>query len=209
MDRGRLALGLVDDEGAEVTYAEQFNAPSWLEEPARWLWWAFQSMQARNLGDADYNLRQFWAALEPVKAQADVSTWPEIMALDSVSHKYAADLTTAQLNAMAADANNWGAWLFGPVVNEVWSVEENKRALQNQRTQELQKAADLAAQANTAQAKRVQAVAMGALSQDEYERKLEDKSFKSILAGPKLELMGVPLWAWAAGAVALYLMVKR
>ncbi len=188
-------------------YAEQFNAPSWLEAPSQWLWWAMQSRIAGNLQDAQYNLGQFWSALESLKASADESTWPEILALDSQSHIQAANITSAMINATEQDANTAAAWLglFG------WSGRDAKatvKALQDQRTRELATADELAARARTATAQRVQAVASGRLSQDEAERAMENSNIEKILESP-YDFAGVPLWAWVAGGLALLLMVRR
>jgi hypothetical protein len=191
-----------------MTYAEQFNAPSWLEDPSQWLWWAMQSRINGNLQDAQYNLKQFWTALDGVKKNADESTWPEIMALDSQSHIQAANITSGIINQMETDISTVSAWigLFG------WKGLDAKAAIakmQDQRTQELATAASLADQARTATAMRVQAVADGRLSQDDAERAQENKNIESIIsANSSLDLLGVPIWAWAAGAAALFLLLK-
>jgi len=190
-------------------YAENFNAPSWLEDPAQWLWWAMQSRINGNLTDAQYNLQQFWKALAVVKQSADESTWPEIMALDSQSHIQAANVTSAIINQMENDISTVSAWIgvFG------WKGLDSKAAIakmQDQRTEELATAADLANQARTATANRVQAVADGRLSQDDAERASENKNIESIInSNSSLSLAGVPLWAWLAAGVAVVLLVKR
>ena len=190
-------------------YAENFNAPSWLEDPAQWLWWAMQSRINGNLTDAQYNLQQFWKALAVVKQSADESTWPEIMALDSQSHIQAANVTSAIINQMENDISTVSAWIgvFG------WKGLDSKAAIakmQDQRTEELATAADLANQARTATANRVQAVADGRLSQDDAERASENKNIESIInSNSSLSLAGVPLWAWLAAGVAVVLLVRR
>jgi len=191
-----------------MTYAENFNAPSWLENPSQWLWWAMQSRISGNLQDAQYNLRQFWTALDEVKKAADASTWPEILALDSQSHIQAANITSAIINQMEQDISSVSAMIgiFG------WSGMDSKTAIhkmQDQRTQELATASDLAGQARTATAERVAAVADGRLSQDEAERAQENRDIENIIsANSSLDLGGVPLWAWAAGILGVFLLVR-
>jgi len=169
-------------------------------------------MQSRingNLTDAQYNLQQFWKALAVVKQSADESTWPEIMALDSQSHIQAANVTSAIINQMENDISTVSAWIgvFG------WKGLDSKAAIakmQDQRTAELATAADLANQARTATANRVQAVADGRLSQDDAERASENKNIESIInSNSSLSLAGVPLWAWLAAGVAVVLLVRR
>lgn len=185
-------------------YAEQFNAPTWLEEPSKWLWWAMQSRLAGNLQDSVYNLQQFWKSLDEVKQTATDATWPEILALDSQSHIQAASTTSSIINAMEQDVNLWTSVLgwFG------FQAEDSQAAIaqmQNQRTQELQKAHDLAQQAQTATAQRVQAVASGRLSQDDVQRARENSTVQAIITSNSEipDILGIPLWGWIAGAVAL------
>jgi hypothetical protein len=191
-----------------MTYAEQFNAPSWLEDASQWLWWTMQSRINGNLQDAQYNLKQFWTALEEVKRNATEATWPEIMALDAQSHIQAANVTSAIIGEMEGDISTVSAWVgaFG------WSGMDSKAAIkkmQDQRSQELETAASLASQARTATAARVQSVADGRLSYDEAERAKENKDIESIISSnSSLDLLGVPIWAWAAGAAALFLLLK-
>jgi hypothetical protein len=193
-----------------MTYAEQFNAPSWLEDPAQWLWWAMQSRINGKLEDAQYNLKKFWEALEAVKHSATAATWPEILALDSQSHIQAANITSGIINAMQQDINTASAWmgLFG------WKGMDAKAAIlkmQDQRTQELATAEDLAGQARTATADRVSAVAEGRLDQDEAERAKENKDIENIInSNSSWDIGGVPLWAWGLGAAALvFLLMGR
>ena len=189
-------------------YSEQFNAPTWLETPCQWLWWAMQARIDGNLTDAQYNLRQFWTALYELKAGADESTWPEILALDSQSHLQAANVTTAIINQMEQDISTVSAWLglFG------WQGMDAKAAiakLQDQRTAELASAATMADQARTATAERVRAVADGRLSQDEADRAQENKNIESILrANSTIFPDGVPIWAYGLAALGLALILK-
>ena len=67
-------------------YAETFNVGSWLEPQAKWLRWALQTTTPGKLKDADYNLKQFWKALEDAKKQARTALqWAEVMTLDAQS----------------------------------------------------------------------------------------------------------------------------
>lgn len=188
-------------------YAEQFNAPSWLEEPAQWLWWAMQSRLSGNLQDSIYNLHQFWTALDKVKATATDATWPEILALDAQSHIQAANTTTSIINAMEQDVNLWTAALgwFGYTAADQQSAIAR---MQDQRSQELQTAQDLAAQAETATADRTQALATGRLSQDEAQRAQENTTIKAIINSNAAlpDILGLPVWVWIAGLVGLLLL---
>lgn len=69
-------------------YAETFKVRAWLEEPAKWLQWAFCGIQSnpRKLAEAEYNLRKFWEALGSAKGQArSPQEWGEVMTLDAQS----------------------------------------------------------------------------------------------------------------------------
>lgn len=69
-------------------YAETFQVRSWLEEPAKWLRWAIQSMVPDKLQDCSYNLQQFWSAIATAKTQAnDDLAWSEVLQLDSRSQQ--------------------------------------------------------------------------------------------------------------------------
>jgi alpha-amylase/alpha-mannosidase (GH57 family) len=190
-------------------YAENFNAPTWLEEPSQWLWWAMQSRINGNLQDAQYNLKQFWTTLDTLKQTADESTWPEILALDSQSHIQAANITSAIINQMEQDINTASAWIgiFG------WKGTDAKTAIkkmQDQRLAELQTADALAAQAQTATAQRVTAVAAGRISQDQAERARENTDVNNIIkSNSSLDIAGIPIWAWIAGALALVFILNR
>lgn len=186
-----------------MTYAEQFNAPSWLEGPAQWLWWAMQSRINGNLEDARYNLGEFWKSLEGMKRVANEATWPEILALDSQSHIQAANITSGIINAMQQDLNTATAWMgiFG------WQGLDSKdaiRKMQDQRSQELATAEGLANQARNATAQRVEALAAGRLSQDEAERAQENKDIENIIRNNStLDFAGIPWWAWLLGCVGV------
>lgn len=194
-------------------YAEQFNAPTWLETPSQWLWWAMQSRINGKLEDAHYNLTQFWQSLAGVKASADESTWPEILALDSQSHIQAANLTSAIINEMERDLNRAAAWIrfFSGTIYNQWKDSNGTRAaivrMQEQRKKELETAAALAEQARTATAERALALAEQRISVEDAERAAENTNIESILRNDE-DFGGVPLWAWIAGAVAFVLLVK-
>lgn len=195
-------------------YAEQFNAPSWLEGPSQWLWWAMQSRINGQLEQATYNLQKFWNALNETKAGADETTWPEILALDSQSHIQAANITSAIINQMEQDVNRAAAWIrfFSGTIFNQWKETNGVRAaiqrMQEQRKQELETAARLAEQARTATAQRALAVADQRIAAEDAERAMEDSNIETILRNDSEDFMGVPIWAWAAGAVALILLVK-
>lgn len=185
-------------------YSEQFNAPSWLEEPARWLWWAMQSRINGNLEDARYNLTQFWQELDKLKASANEATWPEIMAIDAQSHIQAANITSATINQMEQDYND-KAYLIPGTTPPRTAIE----AQQNQRLAELRKTEELANAARTATATRAAAVAQGRISQDAAERAQENTQVDRI-SRESSPFSDVPTWAWIAGAALIaYLVIRR
>jgi hypothetical protein len=194
-------------------YAEQFNAPTWLEDQAQWLWWAMQSRIAGNLKDAQYNLGQFWNALDDLKKTADETTWPEILALDSQSHIQAANITGAIINKMESNYNDYASMFNIPYIGKagefVQAPKAAVQAQQDQRLKELQTASDLAAQAQTAASARVTAVAEGRISNDAAERAQENTQIDRITKNTVSDPMGIPIWAWIAGAVALYFVMTR
>jgi hypothetical protein len=194
-------------------YAEQFNAPTWLEGPAQWLWWTMQSRINGNLKDAKYNLDQFWTALGQMKAGATEATWPEILALDSQSHIQAANITGAIINEMERDYNNYAFMFNFPLIGKAGQIVTPPaaavKAQQDQRLKELQTAAALAEQAQTAAASRVVAVAENRISYDEAERAQENTQIDRITRDQSSDLLGIPLWAWGIGAAALLYLVSR
>jgi hypothetical protein len=197
----------VSSQDPGFSYAAQFNAPSWLETPASYLWGAMQARINGGLTQAVTLLGQFWQALNVVKASATVATWPEILALDSQSQIQSSNITTAIINQVQQDASTTAAWagIFGWAGADVKTTVAN---LQAQRAAALQSASDLAAQAGTAQAARVAALAAGQISQDSAQAAIENTTLSKILA-PPFSFSDVPTWAWIAGAVGLYLLLGR
>ena len=194
-------------------YAEQFNAPTWLEEPAQWLWWTMQSRINGQLENATYNLQKFWESLNIVKATATEATWPEILALDSQSHIQAANVTGAIINQMEQDANTTGAWLrfFSGTLFNGWKGGSTPQAvaiMQAQRLKELQTADYLAGQARNAMSQRVQAVAENRISQEAAERAIENTTLENIIKNDTT-FLGVPLWAWALGGLGIFALLVR
>lgn len=195
-------------------YAERFNAPEWLEEPAQWLWWAMQSRINGELENAHYNLQKFWTVLAQFKASANETTWPEILALDSQSHIQAANLTSAIILQMEKDANTAAAWIrfFSGTIYNRWKETNGVRAaisrMQEQRKTELETAANLAGQARTATAERAQYLAEQRISTEESERMMENRNIENIMKNDS-EDGSIPLWAWAIGALAIVILVRR
>jgi hypothetical protein len=214
----RVLFGLGDDAEAEgipyttvdpsFSYAEQFNAPSWLEVPAQALWFAMQTRINGDLPGSITWLQNFWARLADVKKTATEATWPEILALDAASQIQGANTLSSIINAMTADASTVSA-LMGPFG---WTGTDAKAAIaqaQATRNQMLQQADDMAQQANTAQAARVQAVADGRLSQDDAQAAIENTTLSKIIkANSSLLPGGVPMWAYGVGALALLFILK-
>lgn len=199
-------------------YAEQFNAPSWLEGPSQWLWWAMQSRINGQLEQATYNLQKFWESLGPVKAAADETTWPEILALDSQSHIQAANITSGIINEMERDLNRAAAWIrfFSGTIYNQWKDGNSSQAailkMQEQRKKELETAAALAEQARTATALRAYAVAEQRISAEDAERASENRNVESIINAYSDDsggFLGIPMWAWAIGIVGLVFVVKK
>ncbi|MEI6415588.1 MAG: hypothetical protein WCP34_15195 [Pseudomonadota bacterium] len=195
-------------------YAEQFSAPSWLEEPSQWLWWAMQSRIGGNLKDALYNLNQFWTTLDPLKAGADTSTWPEILALDSQSHLQAANISGAIISEMEKDLSQAVALatFFSPTLMASYLGDTKSAAataiqkMQDQRLSELKLAADLADQANTAAATRVVAVVEGRISNEDAERAIENSQLKRIMQ--RDDSMSTNYLLWVGAGLALLLLLK-
>lgn len=194
-------------------YAEQFSAPSWLEEPSQLLWWAMQSRIGGNLKDALYNLNQFWTTLEPLKAGADTTTWPEILALDSQSHLQAANISGAIISEMEKDLSQAVALatFFSPNLMASYIGDTKSAAataiqkMQDQRLSELKRASDLADQANTAAADRVVAVVDGRISNEDAERAIENSQLQRIMKRDDSLTTNHLLWV-GAGLVLLLLL---
>lgn len=221
MQRIRLARRLGDDDSGTATtaegetyavadptfsYADQFNAPSWLETPSMSLWFAMQARINGDLTGAVNNLNAFWTALNVVKATATTANWPEILALDSQSQIQSANITDAIINQVLQNANSVAtfATLFGWKGADVKTTVAN---LQAQQTAALQSAKDLAAQANTAQAARVTALSAGLLTQAAVDQAQENTDIQNILA-PPFSFLGIPAWAWGVGIVGLFLLLR-
>lgn len=189
-------------------YAEQFNAPSWLETPSQWLWWAMQSRINGNLVDAQYNIQQFWSTLEDLKKTATEATWPEIIALDSQSHIQAANILGLAISTMLQNMNAIPPWIafWG------WSANSAQEAIskaQTQRASELALAASLAKQAQTAQTQRVEAVTNYRITQDEADRARENTDINRIIRSNSMDWLGIPFWAWALGGIAVGIILFR
>lgn len=89
-------------------YAESFNVPAALETPAKWARWAQQALSARKLQDAEYNLQQFWKAIQTFKGQAKTpAQWAPILTLDSFSQFTLAGLYQAKQIDVLGTLNTW------------------------------------------------------------------------------------------------------
>ena len=186
---------------ATATAASEFNAPTWLEEPCAILWNAMQARINGALPQAVSYLNAFWSDLDVVKQSATDATWPEILAIDSQSQIQSANITSAIIGQVEQDANSFAtfATLFGWQGADVKATIAN---LQAQRAAALQSAADLAAQANTAQSARVTALASGLITQDQVDVARENTDIANILKSP-FTMLGIPWWAWLLGAGGL------
>lgn len=200
--------GIYYEDAEPFSYAEQFNAPSWLEVPAQALWFAMQSRINGDLPGAVSWLRQFWSKLEEVKRGATDATWPEILALDAQSQIQGANITTAIINTMTGDASTASA-LMGPFGWKGTDAREAIAQAQQLRAQMLAQAETMAAQARTAQAERIQAVVDGRISQDDAEAAHENKLLENIIRdNSSFTLGGLPAWAYIAGGLGLLFLIK-
>lgn len=103
-----------------MSYAARFKVGAWLETPAKWLSWAVDS--AANVKDAEWNLSQFWSALNAVKPSAKTTAqWAEILLLDSrgqstLGHHllYKAALQAKSASVYSVDAAWARAFALGP-----------------------------------------------------------------------------------------------
>ncbi|HJV40001.1 MAG TPA: hypothetical protein VJ549_00500 [Geothrix sp.] len=207
-------------------YAETFNVRAWLEDPAKWLRWAQQSLAERNLDNTRYNLQQFWASLAAYKGKASqAKDWGEVLTLDSQSQLILGNLYGADLNELLQTMSTTRM-----VSSSVYALKESdyqakQKALTEGRDQALAASRDLAAQASQAYQQAnvpaTQQQAGNTLTVATYskDRAKQDAAAESSMAqritreGVKItdllttNFMGVPGWAWLAGGVALLLIL--
>lgn len=108
-------------------YAETFKVPAALETPAKWARWAQQALSVKKLQDAEFNLQQFWKAIQPFKAQASTpAQWAPVLTLDSFSQFVLAGLQQArQIETLGLlnthiSARNLGPKILVPGIS-IWS----------------------------------------------------------------------------------------
>lgn len=222
-------------------YAETFDVRAWLEEPAKWLRWAMQSLTARNLADVQYNLQQFWTALPKAKAQAKAQQdWSEILTLDAQSQWTLGNLYQAQASDVLKDLNAYTtARNLGVYLNPITALlalahnQDPGIIAYNAKMDDLLKKAQTAfdAQVNLAGQAVAAANAAGVKSQAQATATVGakyqagapvDAAFmrqqagqmneitwgKDLLDAVKTPILGIPMWAWIAGGVAVVLLVS-
>ncbi|HEX9082949.1 MAG TPA: hypothetical protein VF768_11765 [Holophagaceae bacterium] len=223
-------------------YAETFNVRPWLEEPAKWLRWAMQSLGARNLTDVRYNLQQFWTTLAGVKGKASSQQdWSEILTMDAQSQwtlgrlyeSEASDVlkqinTAAQLRnlTMFTDPISAASALFGvqdPVLSGLQKTLDGynkaaKAAYDQQVSLAAQAASAAAAAGVQSQAQATLTVGQNAQRGAGNTASFVDAQASSMVKPPNLldelkntlstPLLGVPMWAWFAGGLALVLLIS-
>ncbi|WP_257303407.1 hypothetical protein [Geothrix campi] len=220
-----------------MTYAETFNVQEWLEDDAKWLRWAMQSLTARNLEDVRYNLQQFWASLADAKLEASTpQDWGDILTLDSQSQWTLGNLyqndqsdLLKQLNDMML-ARNLVAPSLGSVVvmaaqyfnAETSGIRSQIQSLGTSAGAAFEAQKNLASQAQAAyrdaktttnQAGNSAAVAKTAASGNAGNTAFNLRQASAIEKPVSLmdflkgDLFGLPTWAWLAGTAAIALLV--
>lgn len=199
-------------------YAETFKVRPWLEEPAKWLRWAMQSLGARNLQDTTWNLQQFWKTVEPFKGKAASSQdWGELLTLDSQSQLTLGNLYGAQASELLQSMNTTKL-----VSSIAYSMKEagykaELARLQSSRDRAFEASRTLASQAADAfrkanvtdhQAANTAKVAGGATARAKDDAKQEGRDLATIQSGVpfwSMDFLGAPMWVWIAGGVVLAL----
>jgi len=117
--------------GCAMTYAEQFNVPSSLETPAKWLQWAKTALVSKDSGKCAYNLRQFWASIQGMSG-ADVmrlnAESQACLASYYMSQQYEKTYTLAKLTGNAQLQANM-AMIANPAtlgIGAITAVTKNK-----------------------------------------------------------------------------------
>jgi hypothetical protein len=181
-------------------YAELFQAPATLEEPARWLQWAQAASQGTVTPGSDaekntrYNLDQFWKALAAVpqttQAERDAAArmnWWAYATWQALTDKLQWSTNdTSQAAAYAAESAQAAAkkaQLQVPSLNQMNYTAASQRDILN-------------AASNTAQAK-------AQFLDASYGTAFKD-SAANLINQP---IFGIPAWAWGLGAVALVVLV--
>jgi len=193
-------------------FAETFNVRPWLEEPSKWLRWAAQSLTARKLQDARYNLQQFWNGLAAYKSRAATPLdWAELYTLDGQSKETLARLYDADIQGVLAVMSNSMGLFAEADKDKIKRLEESKTRALAEAQEFSQKAQAYYTQAKHAgaqqatagaeNAKRLQAYALKDLNLNKASAEANSESFFS------LNLLGVPVWAWIAGAAGVALLL--
>jgi|GEM_PF-5779271 len=184
-------------------YSEVYQVSARMEEPAKWLQWAETSYnqefrQPNDSGEKKtrYNLGQFWAANGAIGRSADADTLRQCARLDYFAHNLWARLE-AKL-AMAADTNSQERRDHSATSEQAYA-----RAAQ---LAEAAKAPALAKSAanQVAANKNLNAELNRTVPDDRYSTAFKEQT-KNVF---NTDFLGLPLWAWGAGALALVLLIS-
>ena len=181
-------------------YAELYQAPATLEEPAKWLQWADSASQGSVTPGSTaeqntrYNLNQFWTALasapQNTQAEKDAATrmnWWSYQIWGNLANKlqWATNdpVQRATYAAEAAQAAAKGAQIQPPNIGLMNYTAAGQRNIVN--------AATNAIQAQTQS------------PDSSYTTAFKDSALNLI----NTPLLGIPSWAWGLGALALVVMI--
>lgn len=199
-------------------YAETFNVQSKWEEAAKWLRWAVGTLADRRSKDTDWNLRQFWKTLEQDKARAaSPRDWGDLLTLNALSQNALAglmDLGVAEITKSKARTRFWSSTVHA-MRESSWQAQV--KALQETKARALDLAATYAREAQASYAKAGAAgpnQAASAAAVASYKRQtlqqdtqLQQGQIQAAGEGVNLNFGGIPFWLWAAGGVAVALLL--
>ncbi len=205
-------------------YAETFNARPWLEEPAKWLRWAMQSLTSRNLDDVRYNLQQFWKTIAAAKAQAKTQQdWSEILTMDSQSQWTLGNLYQNEVSDVLKAISDIPKGYIGSDAT-IQILRDKVRGLNQSAVQAFAaqvKLAGQAAQAASAAGIKSQAsnsLTVGTRAQagapveaafmnQQAANMSRSTVIDDLTKAMKTSLFGVPAWVWLAGGAAALLLI--
>lgn len=208
-------------------YAEYFSVGPWLENPAQFLQWSvYGNNQRASIVDVKASLSKFWNALAALKAQASTPTqWADILSLDGRSQWEYGRLLDRVINNDLGTVNALAGMDPMTTVLHYLGMDGNPlSALQAARDQAYAASKSLAAQSvdaakqagvDAGQAGRMVQVAQTsqktAAVNTGVENNLYNGSFfqmKDLGDAIKMPVLGVPLWVWLAGGVALLVLLE-
>lgn len=199
-------------------YAETFNVQSKWEEAAKWLRWAVGTLADRRAQDTDWNLRQFWKVLDADRAQAGTSRdWGDLLTMNAISQNTLAglmDLGISDITKSKARTRFWSS-IVHAMREKSWAAQV--KVLQDIKARALDQASAYAREAQASYAKAgtqgptqaasaavVAATRKQTLQQDVQ---LQQGQLQAAGEGVNLNFGGIPFWLWAAGGVAVALLL--